>query len=426
MTRRDGLPENADAIDGAFSPQDGVFSDKRLLDVGHIPGPEYIAARNEEIRRLATALNPAITGDTPNNVFLYGQTGTGKTLCARYATGRIVDSAAENDVSIGRVVIDCSQENTETRAIRAIVRALNDPEETELVVPETGVGRSRFYRQLWEILDVRFDVVLIVLDEIDRLEDDDILLQLSRAAEAEKIDSCSIGIVGVSNKVRYRGRLKERVKSSLQEREIVFTPYGREELREILRGRTDAFSAEVLSADVLSECASLVAEEHGDARKAINLLRHAGELAANEGTDTITVEHVYDATTLAEHNRFKALFAGATTQQKATLLAVVSLALVEKSRTFKTPAVYAAYEDVCADAGLDALSKRRVHDLLREWEFLGVLDITRTGDGRAQGSFLCHRLLEDPSIIHSVFDESDRFAGVGVASGTTTTTWSNI
>lgn len=426
MAQRDGPSENANALDGAFSAQDDVFSRKRLLDVGHVPEPAHITARNEEIRRLAIALNPAIAGEAPSNVFLYGKTGTGKSLCARYATSRIVDAATENDVSVGRVVVDCSQENTETRAIRATVRGLNDPDETGLVVPETGFGRSRYYGLLWEILDARFDVALAVLDEIDHLEDDKVLMQLSRAAEARKVDRCSVGIVGISNKIRYRDRLRERVKSSLQEREIVFTPYEREELHEIIRSRTDAFTAGALSDEAVSECASLAAEEHGDARKAVNLLRHAGELAASEGANAITVEHVQSANNLAEHDRFRALFAGATTQQKATLLAVVSLVLVEKTRTFKTPEVYAAYEDVCADAGLEALSKRRVHDLLREWEFLEVLDITRTGGGRAQGSYLQHRLLEDPSVIRSVFDESGRFAGISFASGTATTTWSNI
>jgi cell division control protein 6 len=251
-------------------------------------------------------------------------------------------------------------------------------------------------------------------------------MQLSRATEAKKIRHCSVGIVGISNKIKYRDRLEERVKSSLQERELVFTPYDREALREIVRSRLDAFDSGVLSDDAVSECASLAAEEHGDARKAINLLRHTGELAANEGADTITADHVREARTLAERDRVRALLAGATAQQKAALLSVVSLALVEKTRTFKTAEVYAAYEDICADAGLETLSKRRVHDLLREWEFLEVLEIERTGDGRARGSYLQHRLLEDPSVVRSVFDQSDRFAGVGFTSGTVTTTWSNI
>ncbi|WP_224450292.1 Cdc6/Cdc18 family protein [Haloprofundus salilacus] len=425
MTRYDEPVENAGALGDAFSPRDRIFSKKGWLEVGYVPDPANIVARNEEIRRLATALNPAVTGEAPSNVFLYGKTGTGKSLCARYATERIVEAAAENGVTVGRAIVDCSQENTETRAVRATVRALNDPEKTELVVPETGLGRSRYYRLLWRVLDARFDVALVILDEIDRLEGDDLLMQLSRAAETGKLDRCSVGVVGISNKIKYRNRLEERVKSSLQEREIVFTPYDRRALREIIRSRSDAFESGTLSDDAVSECASLAAEEHGDARKAINLLRHAGELAACDNADAITVDHVQRADNLAERDRVEALLAGATTQQKATLLAVVSLALVEKTRTFETSEVYAAYEDICAEVSLDALSKRRVHDLLREWEYLEVLEITRTGGGRARGSYLRHRLLEDPSVIRSVFDESDRFAGAGFTSETNTT-WSNI
>lgn len=426
MPTQDEPIENASGLREAFSAQDHVFSKKELLNVGYVPNPTHIVARNEEIRRLATALNPAITGDDPSNVFLYGKTGTGKSLCARYTTNRIVETAAENGVTVGRVIIDCSQENTETRAVRKAVCELNDPKETSINVPESGFGRSRYYSLLWEVLDERFDVVFIVLDEIDCLDETDFLMQLSRATEAKKLQRCLVGIIGISNKVKYRERLEERVRSSLQERELVFTPYDREALREIIRSRLEAFDGEILSDDVVSECASLAADEHGDARKAINLLRHTGELAVREGIDTITATHVQEVRNLAERDRVRALLAGATVQQKAALLSVVSLALVEKTQTFKTTNVYAAYEDICVEAGLETLSKRRVHDLLREWEFLEVLEIERTGDGRARGSYLQHRLLEDPSIIRSVFNQNDRFAGVGSTFEKVTTTWSNI
>ncbi|SIR75889.1 cell division control protein 6 [Haladaptatus litoreus] len=416
--------ENASALGDAFSVQDHIFSQKQLLNVGYVPESDHIVARNEEIRRLASALNPSIGGEAPNNVFLYGKTGTGKSLCARYTTRRIVEAAA-NDVSVGRVVVDCSQENTETRAIRATVQELNDPEVSGFVVPETGFGHSRYYSLLWEALDARFDAVLIVLDELDRLKGTNFLMQLSRATEANKLERCSVGIIGISNKIKYRNRLGERVKSSLQEREIIFTPYDRDALRAIIRSRSNAFNSGVLSDNVVSECAALAADEHGDARKAINLLRHAGELATINEADKITVQHVHRANNLAERDRVNAILAGSTVQQKATLLAVVSLALVEKTRTFKTPEVYAAYEDICAESGLETLSKRRIHDLLREWEFLEVLEITRTGGGRARGSYLRHHLLEDPSVIRSAFEKSDRFARIGISSGTTTT-WSNI
>lgn len=426
MARRNGPVENASALEDAFSVRHELFSNKRLLDIGYVPDTSHIVARNEEIRRLATALNPAIAGDAPSNVFLYGKTGTGKSLCARYATNRIVEAGEENAVAVGRVIVDCSQANTETRAARTVVQGLNDPAETGISVPRNGFGPSRYYELLWEVLDARFDVVLILLDDIDCLEGTELLMQLSRATESKKVDSCSIGIVGISNKMKYRDQLGERVKSSLQEREIVFTPYDCDALRQLIRSRAVAFNDGTLSDEAVTECASLAADEHGDARKAINLLRHAGELAASEDADSVTAEQVRRANTRAEQDRIKSLIAGATIQQQAVLLAVVSRTLVEKARTFKTPEIYATYEEICADAGLETLSKRRVHDLLREWEFLEVLEIVRTGGGRARGSYLQHRLIEDPALVQSVLDDTNRFAGVGFTPGTTTTTWSNI
>ncbi len=426
MVRRDGRIENASAVDEAFTVGDDIFSRAGLLDVGYVPGPERIVGRNDEIRALATALNPSVSGGSPSNVFLYGKTGTGKSLCAKYATARCRDLAAENDVVVGRVVVDCSQENTETRAARAITMGLNDPTETDVAVPETGLGRSQYYTRLWSILDARFDVAFVVLDEVDRLDGDELLLQLSRATESGKLDRCSVGIVAISNKIRYRDRLQERVKSSLQEREIVFKPYRAAELREIMSNRADAFRDHTLVPEVIDECATLAAEEHGDARKAIDLLRHAGEVARRDGADAVTLDHVHEANEQAERDRFHELVSGATDQQKAVLSAVVSLALTEKTRAFKTPEIYATYENICADTGLEALSKRRVHDLLREWEFLEVLDITYTGNGRARGNYLEHRLVEDPAVVRSVLNDDGRFARLGFVSGTNATTWSNI
>ncbi|WP_101296813.1 Cdc6/Cdc18 family protein [Halegenticoccus soli] len=426
MARRDGRIENADAIEDVFTVRNSIFSREDLLDTGYVPRSTRIVGRNEEIRRLAAALNPALSGGSPNNVFLYGKTGTGKSLCAKYATRRCQQVAAENGVEIGRIVVDCSQEDTETRAVRALAKGLNDPDETGIDVPDTGLGRSRYYERLWTVLDSSYDVALVVLDEIDRLDADDVLMQLSRATEAGKLDRCSVGIVGISNKIGYRDRLRERVKSSLREREIVFKPYDVDELSEIMRNRVDAFRENALSGSVVGECAKLAAEEHGDARKAIDLLRHAGEIARSAGARTVEVEHVREASERAERDRFHELLVGATNQQKAVLLAVVSLALTEKSRAFRTKEIYEAYEQICADAALEVLSKRRVHDLLREWEFLEVLDIARTGGGRARGSYLeCH-LVEDPGIVRSVINEDGRFAGLGFASGRNSTTWSNI
>ena len=185
--------------------------------------------------------------------------------------------------------VDCAQDSTETQAVQTIAETLNEPEQTDISIPDKGIATSTYYKRLWDILDQRYDVVLVILDEIDKLADDDILMQLSRAGEAGKVSECKIGVIGISNKIKFKEKqLNERVKSSLCEREFVFPPYDGSQLNAIMEARRDAFREGVLEAGVIPRAAALAAREHGDARQAIDILRYAGEIAQSSGAETVT------------------------------------------------------------------------------------------------------------------------------------------
>ncbi|ODR80004.1 cell division control protein Cdc6, partial [Haladaptatus sp. W1] len=270
------------ASDPLFNVDDGtttqVFERKELLKVGHVPQSTRIVGRDSEIESVAAELRPIVRSDPPNNVMIYGKTGTGKSLVTRHVTERARQAAGAQDVDVGTVYVDCAQHNTHTRVARSITRTLNDEDKTGISIPRTGIGSGEYYDYLWEVLDRCYDAVIIILDEVDRLESDDVLMQLSRARESGKAD-CHLGIVAISNKIEYRDRLNERVKSSLREEEFVFQPYDANQLRDIMEHRRDAFKEGVLTGDVIPLTAAFAAQEHGDARKAIEILRHAGELA---------------------------------------------------------------------------------------------------------------------------------------------------
>jgi len=376
-----------------------VFARKELLKVGHVPESARIVGRDGEIEAVAAELRPMVRGDPPNNVMIYGKTGTGKSLVARHVTDRARRAAESNAVSVGTVYVDCAQHNTQTRVARTVTRSLNDPDRTHLDIPRAGIGSGEYYDYLWEILDTAYDAVIIILDEVDRLDDDDILMQLSRARESGKAD-CHLGVIAVSNKIEFRDRLNERVKSSLREEEFVFQPYDANQLREIMEHRRDAFYDGVLSDDVIPLTAAVAAQEHGDARKAIEILRHAGELAERENVHTVTEDHVRDAQEWAEIDRFEELLRGSTTQVKFILY---SLALLteesDDTDAFSTSRIYERYGETAEQIDATVLSEHRVYELLKEQAFLGVVESTRTGGGRGQGSYLEHRLVQDTGIV---------------------------
>jgi cell division control protein 6 len=397
-----------------FNIEDKIFEDKELLEINHLPDGRRIVGRDSKIEQLANLVNPAIFGQSPNNALMYGKTGTGKSLCAKYVSRELVKKAGEEDVRAAYAYIDCAQDTTETQAIQSIGTALNDREQTEIKVPEKGISTATYYKRLWNIMDELYDVVVIILDEIDKLEDDDILMQLSRAGEAGKLSKCKVGVMGVSNKIRFQDRLDERVKSSLCEREIVFQPYDANQLGEIMEARRDAFVEGVLNDDVIPKVAAVAAREHGDARKAIDILRYAGEIAQSKQSDEVKIEYVDDARERAQTDRFRELIRGLTVHSQLVLYALTIRTLIDnnpkdKEGGFRTTQVHGMYENVCEYRQANPLSTRRVRDLLGELAFLDIIEQNRVGGGRGEGSYTEHRLLEDPETVHQVLKESEDY-----------------
>jgi cell division control protein 6 len=384
--------------DPLFADQDPIFARKELLHVGHVPEEDRIVGRDSEIESVADEIGAVVRDDPPNNVMIYGKTGTGKSLVSRHVAERAENAAQSNGVHCSTVYIDCSEANTETRATRQIAMALKDEIGDDRRIPMRGVGTMEYYQHIWRILDTYLDSTLLILDEIDKLANPNILMQLSRPQEAGKTE-CYIGIIGISNKVQYKETLDERIDSSFGHRELFFHPYDAEQLQEIMRNRIDAFQSGVLTSGTIELCAALAAKKHGDARKAIDILKEAGELARRNDDDLITDEHVTKAQSIAEINRIEELTGGGTIHAKLSLYSLASLIITGTKENFSTREVYQRYEQTSELAGFDPVTENGLYKQLKEQAFLGVIESTKTGGGRSQGSYLLHRLVTEPSHI---------------------------
>jgi cell division control protein 6 len=384
--------------DPLFADQDPIFARKELLHVGHVPEENRIVGRDTEIESVAEEIGAVVRDDPPNNVMIYGKTGTGKSLVSRHVASRARTAARSNGVNCNVVYVDCSEADTETRVTRQIAMTLKEETPYEQRIPLRGVGTMEYYQHVWRILDDYLDSVLLILDEIDKLSDSNVLMQLSRAREAGKTD-CYIGVIGISNKIQYKEQLDERIDSSFGHRELFFHPYDAEQLREIMRNRTDAFQPGVLGAGTIELCAALAAKKHGDARKAIDILKEAGELARRNGDSKITDDHINQAQNVAEINRIEELTSGGTIHAKLALYSLGSLIVTGSKDSYSTREVYERYEQTCELAGYDSVTENGLYKQLKEQAFLGVIESTKTGGGRSQGSYLLHRLVTDPEHI---------------------------
>ncbi|WP_436932563.1 Cdc6/Cdc18 family protein [Halosimplex halobium] len=385
----------------------GIFANRELLRVGHVPELERVVGRDDEVSSIGQALGPATVGGPPETTIVYGKTGAGKSLVARCVAREAHIEAEANEIEFQHAYVDCSDYQTETKASREMARQLAANLNANVEIPRVGIAAADYRDITWDLLnEYGVDSFVVILDEIDKLDDDELLRSLSRARESGKSET-HIGAICISNKIEYRDRLNERLDSSLQDNELVFDPYDADQLREILANRTDAFEDGVLNSDVIPKVAALSAKEHGDARKAIDTLYEAGRLAEKDGTDTVTVDHVDDAVKRAEANRFEKLVSGTTPHVKHILRALALLTADNPGQdAFRTHQVYILYTKLAEREGAEPLSEDRVYRLLKEQSFLGVTESDHTGGGQGEGSYLEHRLLRDPEIVVEALDNS--------------------
>lgn len=385
-----------------------IFANRELLNIDHVPAEDRIVGRDTHIGDLANEIGPAVTGSPPNSVILYGKTGSGKSLVANHVMDRAQTEASRREIRLATVTVDCAQAKGEADTIQTIASGINPPG-SDVKVPARGISTNEYYNRLWVILDREYDAALITLDEVDRLSDDNVLMLLSRASEAGKVD-VPIGIIAISNKINFREQMTERVKSSLGHNEYIFDPYDGKQLCQILEHRKDAFKDGVLHSGVIPKTAALAAQRHGDARKAIRLLRHAGDYAKNNEFDEVTEAHLDQAQERAEGERLKELIAGLPPHSKYVLYALANLSAnsVSDHDWFRTTVVYDMYTTVCDLGGADALSTDSIRGLLSELAFLEVTESNQEHGGMGKGTYKEHRLLWDPSVVFKMDPDPPR------------------
>jgi cell division control protein 6 len=427
----DDVLDDDEGDDGLFDDLlsgEPIFQNKEVLRPSYTP--HELPHRKEQINNMATILVAALRGETPSNILIYGKTGTGKTASAKFVSQELEKTSQKYEVPCEVEYINCEVTDTQYRVlaqlantfieqnhayIDARVEELQDLrneaeaqpgtlaetefEDTDSVdeeiesllqdkadmeeVPMTGWPTDRVYATFFDAVDYVERVAVIMLDEIDKLVEksgDDTLYNLSRMNS--ELDSSRVSIIGISNDLKFTDFLDPRVKSSLGEEEIVFPPYDANQLRDILQHRSDvAFKGEALTEDVIPLCAAFAAQEHGDARRALDLLRTAGELAERDQADLVTEAHVRRAQDKIELDRVVEVVRTLPTQSKLVLYAIL---LLEDNgvHNVNTGEVYNIYKTLCDEIDADVLTQRRVTDLISELDMLGIVNAVVVSKGR--------------------------------------------
>jgi archaeal cell division control protein 6 len=355
-----------------------LIQNKKTLQSAYTPNK--LLHRDLQIQQLASILAPALREEKPSNIFLYGKTGTGKTAITQHVLAEIDKVITKNKKNVTSYYLNCKLKrvaDTEYRILAQLARSLGAE------VPATGLPTDEVYKIFVNKLEDKNQVVLLVLDEIDQLvkkAGDEILYNLTRLNS--ELKKSQIAIIGISNDLTFADNLDPRVKSSLSEEELIFPPYNAIQLQDILRERAKlAFNPECFEDGVIEKCAAYAAREHGDARRAIELLRVAGELAEREGLAKLTVKYIDIAESKIERDRIVDIVSTQPKQFQATLYSIFDLCDKNVKPIF-TGEVYDIYKNICESIGLSPLTQRRVSDIIAELDMLGIINARVISKGR--------------------------------------------
>ena len=383
-----------DKIDKIFDSVVGnsLFKNKTVLQSNYIP--EIILHREEHIEKIASILAPALRAEKPSNLFIYGNTGTGKTLSVLHVRNKLLSKSKElGNENVQVVYVNCKLGKTSETEYRILARIIG---ELGGSVPSTGLPTSDVYSRFVELVDKKKQIVLIVLDEIDQAVEkisDSFIYSLIRLNT--ELKNAQVGIIGISNNATFMDHIDTRVRSSLGEEEMVFSPYDALQLQDILRKRADqAFSLGVLDEGVVAKCAAYAAREHGDARRALDLMRVAAEIAEREGSKKISEEDIDAAKEKIERDKMLDIVEGEPKQFQLVLYAIMRLEEQkakgklreslsdDNSGVMYTGEVYNAYQEVCQKLKMEILTQRRVSDILGEFDMLGIINAKEISKGR--------------------------------------------
>ena len=201
-----------------FLKKEPLFMNKEVLQSFY--SPENIPHRDKQIEEMMKILAPAVRMEPPSNLFIYGKTGTGKTLVTKFVTSLMRKTAKDKQINLKIFYLNCKLKkvaDTEYRLITQLVEKFGKK------LPSTGLPTNEIYSHFYESLDKQEQLVILVLDEIDQLvkkAGDEILYNLTRINS--ELKKSKLSVIGISNDLIFVDNLDPRVKSSLSEEELLF------------------------------------------------------------------------------------------------------------------------------------------------------------------------------------------------------------
>jgi cell division control protein 6 len=403
-----------------FDNQKGLIRERALLDPNYVVEEDRIVGRDEQLQEITKMLRVALGDNRPPNLFLYGPSGTGKSLITKAVCHNISRICEDRDIQFGTVEVNCQDLDTLGIAVYELVQQAANEAGVAVEVPKHGVATKEKWDELYRIVNDHFDSVVFVLDELDMLVGrrdkqepaySRLLYQLSRAGTNDDLNAY-ISVVAISNDTKMMESVGSRAVSSFTPEDVHFDDYDANQLQAILRRRQDAFNDNVVDDDVIPLAAAFAAQTHGDARKAIDLMRVAGELAEREGDTRVREKHVRTAQEKVEKNRVLEVVRGISTQKKLCLYATAAVASQTDGGSARSTTGYQVYQYLTDAIGADQYHQETYVNKMKELTTYSLVDFERRSHGPSSGMFLEFQFGERPETILETLREDSRIEAV--------------
>lgn len=358
-----------------------LVKNKKILQINYLP--EQFPHRKEQISKIVSIVSVALDKEKPLNMIIYGKTGTGKTAILNYIKKELEKMDPYKD-KCHCIYINCKLNDTTYGILYSIISQFLDNSDQ---IPFTGWSFEKLYIELCKKIESYNHIFIIVLDEIDHMiskKGDLILYYLTEINE--HLQKSEVSLIGISNNMKFLEFLESKVKSRLSGENIIFPPYSREQLEDILKERAEkAFEENILEKDVIPYCAALAARNHGDARVAIDLLRTSVDIAERNGDNVVTEAHVKSAKNSIEMDVVDEAVKTLPIQSKIVLMSIVKNT-EQGNKVMYTGSVYSIYKELTTIIGISALTQRRITDLISELDTMGIInaDIISLNRGRTK------------------------------------------
>ena len=372
-----------------------AFSNKAALDTSN--QPLQIVSRTNEVEKIIGYILDYKQGQVVPLLSIYGRSGTGKSTLVRHVCNYLPE--------VKLCFVNLRKAKTVFGTINLI---LNELEQPNLASAQgMNLGMDKIQGVILNTMHLeKKKLFVLTLDEFDvifydkRGNPSDFVYKLVEMLADLKKKGCLAMIITISNNVLSDYDLDDRIRSRIGNSEIFFKPYSNDEMLKILQQRAKEAFGKKIDDKILEKCAKVSFLEHGDARRAVDLLRVSAEIAAKEKKE-ITIEHVKAASQQIQKDRVDEVISSLSHHSKMICMVLAAMTFFLKKNLHTTMSIYEKYKKYL---DTEPVSYRRFSELLKDLENTGFLTSNTTSKGQ-KGYSSEFQLVIDPQIVGEIIDK---------------------